>query len=56
MATLLAQRFYRAWLLDLVGAQRDCADKLLGYAANIVPTQHPVAQITKSLLQATPIE
>ena len=54
MATILTQGFYHAWLLDVVGAQRDRADKLLGSAADTIPTQHPVAQITKSLLQATP--
>ena len=53
MATILTQGFYHTWLLDVVGTQRDRADKLLGSAADILPTQHPVAQITKSLLQAT---
>jgi hypothetical protein len=36
-----------------VGAQRDRADKLLGSTADTLTAQHPVAQITKSLLQAT---
>jgi len=54
LATILTQGFYHAWLLDVVGAKRDYADKLLGSAADTFPTQHPVAQITKSLLQATP--
>jgi len=51
--TILTQEFYHDWLLDVVGAQRGHADKLLGSAADTLPTQHPVARITKSLLQAT---
>jgi hypothetical protein len=34
----------------VVDAQRDFSDKLLGDASNIIPTQHLLAQITKSLL------
>jgi len=54
LATILTHGFYHAWLLNVVGAQRDRADKLLGSAADTLPTQHLMAQITKSLLQATP--
>ncbi len=53
MATILTQGFYHDWLLDVVDTKRDCADKLLGSAADTLPVQHPVAKITKSLLQAT---
>ena len=52
MAAILTQEFYHAWLLDVVGAQMDRADKLLGSAADAFTTQHPVARITKPLLQA----
>jgi hypothetical protein len=38
----------------MVDAQRNRTDKLLGSAADTLPIQHPVAQITKSLLQAAP--
>jgi hypothetical protein len=37
----------------MVGAQRDRTNKFLGSAADTLPAQHPVAQITKSLLQTT---
>ena len=53
MATVLSYGFYYAWLPDVVGAQRDHADKLLGTAEATFTTQHPVAKIAKSLLQVT---
>jgi len=56
VAAILTLGFYHAWLLDVVGAQRVRADKLLGSAADTLPAQHPVAQIAKSLLQATSYE
>ena len=56
MAAIFTQEFYHAWFPDVVGAQIDRADKFLGIAADTFPTQHPVARITKSLLQATHCE
>ncbi len=54
MAALPARGVYYAWLLDMVGAQRNHSAQLLGFAASTFPTKRLLAQIAESLLQAAP--